>query len=107
MKTLSAFRRFVFFTTLLLTPLSAWSSAQLGEWIFFQGEKWILLDKPIEKDVVLAQTLNRSLPDDICCSMANSSGYTATWAIEKVNCYCTASILRPIQKPMSDSKPSS
>lgn len=49
MKTLSAFRRFVFFTTLLLKPLSAWSSAQLGEWIFFQGEKWILLDKPIER----------------------------------------------------------
>lgn len=82
MQVMKAFQRFIFFTALILIPLSSWSSAQLGEWIFFKGEKWKLLGKPIEEDAALAQALNRSLPDDICCSMVNSSGYTATWAIE-------------------------
>lgn len=66
---------------LLLLPLSAKATAQAGDIIYINGEKWSLLGKPLNYDNELYTKLNEFLPRNRSWSTANWSGYTGCWEI--------------------------
>ena len=68
-------------TFLLMLPLSAKATAQEGDIIYINGEKWFLLGKPLNYDDELYTKLNEFLPKNRSWSTANWSGYTGYWEI--------------------------
>ena len=68
-------------TFLLMLPLSVKATAQTGDIIYIDGEKWSLLGKPLNYDDELYTKLNEFLPTDREWSTANWSGYTGCWEI--------------------------
>lgn len=68
-------------TFLLMLPLSVKATAQTGDIIYIDGEKWSLLGKPLNYDDELYTKLNEFLPTNRNWSTANWSGYTGYWEI--------------------------
>lgn len=65
----------------LLFPLLAKATAQTGDIIYINGEKWDLLAKPLHDNDELYTKLNEFLPRNRSWSTANWSGYTGCWEI--------------------------
>lgn len=66
----------------LLLSVGAKATGQAGDIIYINGEKWILLDKPLSANKVVSDMLNEALPENRSISTANWDGYTATWRIK-------------------------
>ena len=58
-----------------------------GDVIYLQGEEWVLLDKPINRDSILFHRLMEFLPDNHCITTANWEGYTAYWEVQQSHLY--------------------
>lgn len=52
-----------------------------GDLISLDGETWVLMAKPINKDPILFKCLMGFIPDNHCASTSNWEGYTAFWEI--------------------------
>ena len=75
-------KKFGLFMVLLWMALSVKATAQMGDFLLIGGERWVVLDKPVEADTALAARVRAFLPDHISWSTGNWTGYTATWALE-------------------------
>lgn len=51
----------------------------LSDVIYIDGEKWELMEKPINADSILYARLMNFLPKNHCVTTANWEGYTAFW----------------------------
>ena len=60
-------------------PIKA--TGQSGDVIRLEGEKWVLMAKPIGYDSLLCRRMDDFLPENVSRSMGNYSGYTAFWEI--------------------------
>lgn len=70
------------FMVLLWMALFSKATGQMGDFLLIGGEKWVVLDKPIETDTALAARVRAFLPDNISWSTGNWVGYTATWILK-------------------------
>ncbi|MBO4814685.1 MAG: hypothetical protein J5523_06990 [Muribaculaceae bacterium] len=75
-------KKTILLTILLLSAFSAGATGQTGDIIYIDGEKWVLLDKPIVHDSVIHHEILAALPEDRTTSTANWDGYTAVWSIK-------------------------
>lgn len=66
---------------LLMLPLSAKATAQAGDVIYLDGEKWSLLGKPLNYDDEIYAKLYGFLPKNREWNTGNWSGYTGYWEI--------------------------
>lgn len=53
-----------------------------GDIILFNGDSWVLMNKPINMDSTLYKRLMDFIPDNHCVSTGNWEGYTAFWEIK-------------------------
>ena len=67
---------------IITLSLNIFATGLAGDIIFINGEQWILLGKPIERDSVLYHNFIGILPEDRSCSTANWDGYTCYWSIK-------------------------
>lgn len=54
-----------------LIPWEGKATGLSGDVIYLQGEEWVLLDKPINRDSILFHRLMEFLPDNHCITTAN------------------------------------
>ena len=66
-----------------LIPWEGKATGLSGDVIYLQGEEWVLLDKPINRDSILFHRLMEFLPDNHCITTANWEGYTAYWEVQQ------------------------
>lgn len=57
------------------------ATGQSGDVILLEGEKWVLMAKPIGYDSLLCRRIDDFLPENVSRSTGNYSGYTAFWEI--------------------------
>ena len=57
------------------------ATGQSGDVILLEGEKWVLMAKPIGYDSLLFRRMDDFLPENVSRSTGNYSGYTAFWEI--------------------------
>ena len=57
------------------------ATGQSGDVILLEGEKWVLMAKPIGYDSLLCRRMDDFLPENVSRSTGNYSGYTAFWEI--------------------------
>lgn len=57
------------------------ATGQSGDVILLEGEKWVLMAKPIGYDSLLCRRIDDFLPKNVTRSTGNYSGYTAFWEI--------------------------
>ena len=57
------------------------ATGQSGDVILLEGEKWVLMAKPIGYDSLLCRRVDDFLPENVSRSTGNYSGYTAFWEI--------------------------
>lgn len=74
-------KKIYLFILLWSAALSLKATAQSGDVIYLDGEKWVLLTKPIECDSTLRTQLRNFLPENIKDSFVTWRGYTAFWEI--------------------------
>ena len=67
---------------IITLSLNIFATGLAGDIIFINGEQWILLGKPIERDSILYHNFIGILPEDRSCSTANWDGYTCYWSIK-------------------------
>ena len=72
---------------IITLSLNIFATGLAGDIIFIDGEQWILLGKPIERDSVLYHNFIGILPKDRSCSTANWDGYTCYWSIKNDRLY--------------------
>lgn len=53
----------------------------LCDYIYINGEKWFLMDKPLERDSTVYANLKKYLPEGRIMSTANWDGYTGHWIV--------------------------
>ena len=70
-----------------LIPWEGKATGLSGDVIYQQGEEWVLLDKPINRDSILFHRLMEFLPDNHCITTANWEGYTAYWEVQQSHLY--------------------
>ena len=70
-----------------LIPWEGKATGLSGDVIYLQGEEWVLLDKPINRDSILFHRLMEFLPDNHCITTANWEGYTAYWEVQQSHLY--------------------
>jgi len=71
----------------LLIPWEGKATGLSGDFIYLQGEEWVLLDKPINRDSILFHRLMEFLPENHCITTANWDGYTAYWEVQQSHLY--------------------
>ena len=69
------------FILMLLTVFQMKATGQSGDVILLEGEKWVLMAKPIGYDSLLCRRVDDFLPENVSRSTGNYSGYTAFWEI--------------------------
>ena len=57
------------------------ATGQSGDVILLEGEKWVLMAKPIGYDSLLCRRMDDFLPENVSRSTGNYSGYTAFWEV--------------------------
>ncbi len=57
------------------------ATGQSGDVILLEGEKWVLMAKPIGYDSLLCRRMDDFLPENVSRSTGNYSGYIAFWEI--------------------------
>lgn len=72
---------------LLCCSLSLKATGLACDFIYINGEKWVLMEKPIYADSALYNRLNNFLPEKRSISTANWDGYTAFWIIKDRQLY--------------------
>lgn len=75
-------KEFWLFIIFLWIVHSVKATGQMGDFLLIGGEKWVVLDKPIEADTALAARVRAFLPDNISWNTGNWVGYTATWILK-------------------------
>lgn len=82
---LHACRTRLFMTTafLLAIAMHANATAQEGNIIIIDGERWTLLNEPIYADTALFHRMKAALPADRSWTTANWDGYTSYWSIRQ------------------------
>lgn len=51
------------------------------DYIYINGEKWLLMDKPLNRDSTVYANLKKFLPEGRSSSTANWDGYTGYWTV--------------------------
>lgn len=74
-------RHLIIFISFLFTSITMFATGQEGDIIVINGERWLLLGKPINTDSLLYNHLKSVLPKNRSYSTANWDGYTAYWSI--------------------------
>ena len=72
---------------IITLSLNIFATGLAGDIIFIDGEQWILLGKPIERDSVLYHNFIGILPEHRSQSTANWDGYTCYWSIKNDRLY--------------------
>jgi len=73
---------FFILLTLLSISTNAHATAQAGDIIYINGERWYLRGKPIKFDRNLHDILMNTLPENRVITSANWEGYIAAWSIK-------------------------
>ena len=88
-------KRLIFFFTLVFVSLNIHATGQEGDIIYINGERWVLLGRPVFADSILAKDLIAALPKERSYSTANWDGFTGYWSIQEDK-LCLDSILYEI-----------
>lgn len=51
------------------------------DYIYINGEKWLLMDKPLNRDSTVYANLKKFLPEERSISTGNQDGYTGYWTV--------------------------
>lgn len=76
-------RLFMATVFLLAIAIHANATAQEGNIIIIDGERWTLLNEPIYADTALFHRMKDALPADRSWTSANWDGYTSYWSIRQ------------------------
>ncbi|MCD7900458.1 MAG: hypothetical protein LUH22_11460 [Bacteroides sp.] len=68
--------------TFLLNISYLYATGASGDIAYLNGEKWYMLDKPIERSETLREAFHQFLPEERSISTADWEGYTAFWEIK-------------------------
>ncbi|MBO4373101.1 MAG: hypothetical protein J5826_09235 [Bacteroidales bacterium] len=63
--------------------LSVFATGQGSDVAYFNGQKWYLMGRPVERDSVLYYSLLKYLPDHRSQSTANWEGFVGYWSVKK------------------------
>ena len=74
-------KRILFYFSFMVFAIGSFATGQKGDVVYINGERWVLLGKPIDDNAVLQKALLDFLPEDRITSTADRDGYTAYWSI--------------------------
>lgn len=74
-------KRILFYFSFMVFTIGSFATGQEGDVVYINGERWVLLGKPIDDNAALHKALLDFLPEDRITSTANWDGYTAYWSV--------------------------
>lgn len=76
-------KRLLLSITLTLMSMTTYATGQDGDYIYIDGTKWELLDRPVYADTALRNSVKAMLPKNRAIFSSNWDGFTTYWSIQQ------------------------